>query len=74
MTCNEFYDLLTSRGLILNEIQKNQFHRFFECLVEWNERMNLTGITEEADVYAKHFGQYVCLRYLSVCFIIAYPV
>ena len=55
MTCNEFYDLLTSRGLILNEIQKNQFHRFFECLVEWNERMNLTGITEEADVYAKHF-------------------
>ena len=24
-------------------------------LVEWNEKMNLTAITDEADVYLKHF-------------------
>jgi len=55
MTRDEFYELLEARGLVLMEVQKNQFHRFFELLVEWNERMNLTGITEEIEVYAKHF-------------------
>ena len=55
MTRNEFYDLLAARGLVLTDIQKEQFHRFFELLVEWNGRMNLTGITEESEVYAKHF-------------------
>lgn len=55
MTCNEFYSLLENRGLTLTDIQKSQFHRFFELLVEWNKRMNLTGITDEAEVYAKHF-------------------
>lgn len=55
MTRNEFYDLLESRGLALSDIQKKQFHRFFELLVLWNERMNLTGITDESEVYAKHF-------------------
>ena len=55
MMCNDFYELLGSRGLVLSEIQKDQFHRFFELLVEWNGRMNLTGITDEVGVYAKHF-------------------
>ena len=55
MVRNEFYRLLEERGLILTDSQKDQFHRFFELLVEWNQRMNLTGITEERDVYAKHF-------------------
>lgn len=55
MTCDEFYSLLEERGLDLDDTQKNHFRRFFELLVEWNERMNLTGITDESEVYAKHF-------------------
>ena len=55
MTRDEFYGLLTDRGCVLTDVQKNQFQRFFELLVEWNERMNLTGITDESEVYAKHF-------------------
>ncbi|MCL2558932.1 MAG: 16S rRNA (guanine(527)-N(7))-methyltransferase RsmG [Turicibacter sp.] len=55
MTRDKFYDTLAARGLTLTEVQKKQFHRFFELLVEWNERMNLTGITAEEEVYAKHF-------------------
>ena len=35
--------------------QKQQFHRYFELLVEWNQKMNLTAITEEKEVYLKHF-------------------
>ena len=59
MTCDKFYFLLKERGLALNDIQKYQFRRFFETLIEWNERMNLTGITDKSEVYAKHF--YDCL-------------
>jgi len=55
MTYNEFYSLLEERDLALSVIQKEQLRRFFELLVEWNERMNLTGITNESEVYAKHF-------------------
>ena len=55
MTHNEFYESLEARGLVLTAVQKDQFQRFFEYLVEWNKRMNLTGITEESEVYAKHF-------------------
>ena len=32
-----------------------QFNRYFELLVEWNEKMNLTAITESDEVYLKHF-------------------
>jgi len=55
MTCDEFYSALEDQELVLSVIQKEQFQRFFELLVEWNERMNLTGITDELEVYAKHF-------------------
>jgi len=59
MTDKAFYELLKERDLILSAIQKQQFQRFFNLLVDWNERMNLTGITDESEVYAKHF--YDCL-------------
>lgn len=38
-----------------NPRQLEQLHTFYENLVEWNKVMNLTAITEEADVYTKHF-------------------
>lgn len=39
----------------LNEHQLEQLTTFYENLVEWNQVMNLTAITEEGDVYTKHF-------------------
>ncbi|GBU10669.1 ribosomal RNA small subunit methyltransferase G [Erysipelotrichaceae bacterium] len=35
--------------------QAEQLKKFYELLVSWNEVMNLTGITEENEVYRKHF-------------------
>src|SRR5690625_1373536 len=32
-----------------------QFTTYYEMLVDWNEKMNLTAITEKQDVYLKHF-------------------
>ena len=41
-----FYNLLAEQNIILSDQQKVQFERYFELLVEWNEKINLTAITE----------------------------
>jgi len=41
--------------------QMQQLRTFYENLVEWNKVMNLTAITEESDVYTKHFLDSVSL-------------
>jgi 16S rRNA (guanine527-N7)-methyltransferase len=42
-------------GLELNDRQLKQLDTYFKWLVEWNEKMNLTAITDEEGVYFKHF-------------------
>lgn len=39
----------------LNDKQLEQFHTFYEMLIEKNKVMNLTAITEEEEVIDKHF-------------------
>lgn len=56
-----FEEKLTHLGIVLNDTQKEQFHRFYEILVEWNSFMNLTGITEYEEVNEKHFVDSVSL-------------
>ena len=50
-----FYSLLDQQNINLTDQQKAQFERYFELLVEWNEKINLTAITEKEEVYLKHF-------------------
>ena len=52
---NKFEQQLQQLNIQLNEVQKEQFHRYYELLVEWNKVMNLTGITEYDEVVMKHF-------------------
>lgn len=42
-------------GYELTEKQVWQFMAYYEFLIEWNQKMNLTAITEFEDVVAKHF-------------------
>ena len=39
----------------LNDTQLNQLERYFELLVEWNEKINLTAITDYEGIAIKHF-------------------
>ncbi|WP_218661300.1 16S rRNA (guanine(527)-N(7))-methyltransferase RsmG [Streptococcus dysgalactiae] len=55
MTPQEFYHTLEEDGFPLTTKQKEQFDTYFRLLVEWNNKINLTAITEENDVYLKHF-------------------
>lgn len=58
-----FAEQLAEHGLALTEQQKEQFQLYFKLLVEWNEKMNLTGITEEEAVYEKHFFDSLSLSF-----------
>lgn len=51
----ELKSLLEPYNIICSDKQIDQFQDFFQLLVEWNEKMNLTGITEPHEVLIKHF-------------------
>ena len=55
MKTETFYSLLDQQNINLTDQQKFQFERYFELLVEWNQKINLTAITEKEEVYLKHF-------------------
>lgn len=66
--------MLAEKGITLSETQIQQFEDYYETLVEWNEKMNLTAITEKSDVYLKHFYDSISASFyfdfskpLSVC-------
>ena len=42
-------------GIFLTEKQTEQFLEYYKLLIEWNEVMNLTAITEFEEVLSKHF-------------------
>jgi len=51
----QFEKDLSELGISLTENQVQQFLTYYEMLVEWNEVMNLTAITEYDEVMKKHF-------------------
>ena len=51
MNKQEFYSKVTEQtGIELSEKQKNQYQRYYELVVEWNQKINLTAITEEEEL------------------------
>lgn len=61
MTPEQFKLALAEKGIVLTDQQMTQFATYFRLLVEWNEKMNLTAITEQEDVYLKHFYDSIML-------------
>ena len=55
MNKEEFYEAIKELEINLDEIQKEKLHKFYQILIEENQKINLTRITEEEDVYLKHF-------------------
>lgn len=51
----QFIKDLSEFNITLSDIQVQQFMTYYELLVEWNEFMNLTAITEYEEVLKKHF-------------------
>ena len=58
MTYEEMVSLLSGK-IELNEKTVERFKKYASLLKEWNEKMNLTAITDEPEIVEKHF--YDCL-------------
>ncbi|WP_080145873.1 16S rRNA (guanine(527)-N(7))-methyltransferase RsmG [Marinilactibacillus piezotolerans] len=55
MNPEEFKAELERRGLPITDDKMTQFRLYLELLQEWNQKINLTAITEKEEVYLKHF-------------------
>ena len=71
MTKNQFIEALHQTGVDLTDRQIAQFEQYMKLLQQWNEKMNLTAITEENEVWEKHFYDsilpFASLRPTSMC-------
>lgn len=47
--------LFGSYNIEINERQMDLFHKYYELLIQWNEKMNLTAIIDYDEVLKKHF-------------------
>lgn len=55
MNREEFLTAVKELGICITDKQLEQLNEYYKALVEWNKKINLTSITEEKDVYLKHF-------------------
>lgn len=52
---NDLIEKANSIGVEISQKQAEQFYKYMELLLEWNEKMNLTAITDPEEVILKHF-------------------
>ena len=55
MNKEEFVKALENLNITLNQKQLNDLDTYYKMLIEYNAHTNLTRITEEKEVYLKHF-------------------
>ena len=48
-------DTMKKINIEITDKQVNYFYNYMNLLLEWNEKINLTAITEENDIILKHF-------------------
>lgn len=49
-------DQLQQYAICVDDRQQELLARYYDLLVQWNARFNLTAITQRDEVYAKHFA------------------
>jgi 16S rRNA (guanine527-N7)-methyltransferase len=55
MNKEEFLKCVKELNIDLTEEQLKQLEEYYDLLIEWNNKINLTTITNKGDVYLKHF-------------------
>lgn len=62
-----FREALREFEITLDKVAFDRFCRYDTLLIEWNEKMNLTALTEPRDVAVKHFiDSLMLLRYADI--------
>jgi len=65
MNMLEFQMLCEAKKISISEHQYEQLSRYAQLLQEWNEKINLTAITDVDDIFVKHF--YDSLLIANLC-------
>jgi len=65
MNKENFIEETLKLGINLSENQLNQLEEYYNILITWNEKINLTAIIKKEEVYLKHF--YDSLTLVKVC-------
>ena len=55
MTKETFKKALENKNIMVTEKMLDQFEKYMQLLLEWNQKMNLTAITIEEEIWEKHF-------------------
>ena len=67
MLDKEYFEKATQLlGVKVDDVKIAKFDKYKDLLLEWNEKINLTAITEEKDIIIKHFtDSLTCLKYID---------
>ena len=55
MNINEFKEEVEKLGILVTDENISKLEKYADLLKEWNEKINLTAITEKNQVFLKHF-------------------
>ena len=55
MNNEEFINAIKELDIEITNDQLEKLNKFYDLLIEWNQKINLTRITEQKEVYLKHF-------------------
>lgn len=59
---NELIEMSNKIDIELTSNQVEKFYKFMNLLLEWNEKMNLTAITDPKDIILKHFIDSITIK------------
>lgn len=57
----KFIKMLDTLDITITEAKYNKFLKYYDLLMEWNNKINLTSIVDFEDVFIKHFFDSLCL-------------
>ena len=61
-----YVNQLVTEGIVLTENMQKQLEMYKNLLLEWNEKINLTAITDEEEIFVKHFVDCLyCAKYIK---------
>ena len=55
MNEQQFVEKLKENGILVTNEQLKAFITYYHFLIEWNQKINLTAITKQEEVFEKHF-------------------
>lgn len=60
---DQFVSLLDEKEIPVSKDVMDRLEQYYKLLVEWNEKINLTAITNRDEVYIKHFYDSISLSF-----------